>query len=87
MLNYGIWIFLIALLVWVFLAFNKQHKKARALIDDSSSINERARENLDRSAEIQKESIEITRQILDIQKANTRVLEQIRDCLDGGLKR
>ncbi len=87
MLNYGIWVFLIALLVWVFLAFNKQHKKARALMDDSSSINQLARENLDRSAEIQKESIEITRQMLDVQKANTRVLEQIRDRLDSSLKR
>ena len=87
MLNYGIWILLIILLIWVFVAFNKQHKKARALLDDSSSINALARENLDRSAAIQKESIQITRQVLEVQKENTRVLEQIRDRLGSGLSR
>lgn len=79
MLNYGIWIALLALLVWTFLFLGRHQTKAKALIDDSASINEMARKNLERSAELQQESIEMTRQILEIQKANQALLTQIRD--------
>lgn len=79
MLNYGIWVVLLALLLWVFLTLSRQQRKARTLMDETASINEMARENIERSAEIQQESIEITRKVLEIQEANRRVLEQIRD--------
>jgi len=81
MLNYGIWIFLVALLIWVFSLLNRHNRKARSLMDDSASINEKARENLERSEKMQKEAIEISRALLDIQKANSKLLEQIRDRL------
>lgn len=81
MLNYGIWIFLVALLVWVFSLLNRHSRKARSLMDDSASINEKARENLERSEQMQKEAIEISRALLDVQKANKKLLEQIRDRL------
>ena len=79
MLNYGIWIALLALLVWVFRVLGRHQKKATSLMDDSASINEMARKNLERSAELHEESIEMTRQILEVQKANQALLAQIRD--------
>lgn len=81
MLNYGIWVFLIALLIWVFITLNKHNNKARALMDDSTSINDKARENIERAEKIQEEAIEITRQILGVQKDNNKVLAEIRDKL------
>lgn len=79
MLNYGIWIALLALLVWVFRVLGRHQKEATSLMDDSASINEMARKNLERSAELHEESIEMTRQILEVQKANQALLTQIRD--------
>ncbi len=81
MLNYGIWILLIVLVVWVFAALRKHSREARALMDDSASINDQARENLDRSEKMQKEIIEISRRTLELQESNNRLLEDIRDSL------
>lgn len=81
MLNYGIWILLIALVLWVFTGLHKHNKKARTLMDDSASINEQARKNLDRSEKMQKETIEIMRRSLELQCSGNELLAQIRDSL------
>jgi hypothetical protein len=77
MLNYGIWILLIALIAFIFLVAGKQSRKARALMDDSASINQKARENLDRSEKLQDEMLGIANRTLEIQTANHELLKQI----------
>lgn len=81
MLNYGIWIFLIALIAFVFVAVHRQAKKARSLMDQTESINQRASENLDRSERLQDEVLEISREMRDLQTENNALLKQIVDAL------
>ena len=82
MLNYGIWIFLIALIVLVARAVTKQQKEAQRLMSQSSAINDQAGENLDRSERLQEEAIEIIRESLALQKENTEVLRGILAALE-----
>ena len=77
MLNYGIWVFLIALIVFVFLAVNRQSRKARGLMDDSAAINEQARENLDRTQAMQDEVLAIARETRDLQAEANAILKDI----------
>lgn len=77
MLNYGIWVLLIGLLLFVFIAFNRQTRKARGLMDETASINQQARENLDRAASMQDEVMEIARQSRDLQSENNALLKQM----------
>lgn len=81
MLNYGIWVLLVALLVFVFVSFNRQAKKARTLMDDTASINKMARENLDRAQGMQDEVLAIARETRDLQADNTRILKQMLEAL------
>lgn len=81
MLNYGIWIFLIALIFFVFIAVGKQAKKARSLMDDSAVINEKARENIDRAEGLQDELLAIARESRDLNLESTVLLRQILDAL------
>ncbi len=81
MLNYGIWVFLIALIVFVFLAGHRQTKKARSLMDQTESINQRASENLDRSERLQDEVLEISREMRDLQVENNELLKKMVDAL------
>jgi hypothetical protein len=81
MLNYGIWIFLIALIIFVFMAVGKQTKKARSLMDDSAFINEKARENIDRAEGLQDELLTIARESRDLNLESTVLLRQILDAL------
>lgn len=77
MLNYGIWVFLIALIVFVLIAIKKQSTKARALIDDSADINRLARENLQRAEGLQNEVLEISRGSQELHRETNRLLGEI----------
>lgn len=77
MLNYGIWLLLIALIVFIFIGFKRQTGKAHALMDDSADINRQARKNLDRSEVMQKEVLEITRESQQLHRETNRLLAQI----------
>jgi hypothetical protein len=81
MLNYGIWVFLIALITFVFIAVARQTKKARSLMDDSASINEKARQNIDRAEGLQDEILSIARQSRDLQSENNALLKQMLEAL------
>lgn len=81
MLNYGIWVFLIALIAFVFLAVHRQAKKARSLMDQGESINQRASENLDRSERLQDEVLAISREMRDLQTENNELLKKMVDAL------
>jgi len=77
MLNYGIWILLVALIIFVFAAVKRQTGKARSLMDESSDINKRARENLDRGEAMQKEVLEISRSSQELHRETNRLLSEI----------
>lgn len=81
MLNYGIWIFLIALIVYVFIAVARQTKKARSLMDETQAINEKASKNLDRSERMQDEVMAITREMRDLQSDNNELLKKMLEAL------
>jgi hypothetical protein len=75
--RYGIWVPLIALLGFVLIAFNRQVKKSRGLMDETAAINQRARENIDRAAKLQDEMLESARQSRELQAENNEILKQI----------
>ena len=77
MLNYGIWVLLIALVVFIFIGFKRQTGKAHELMDDSADINRKARENLDRSEAMQNEILEITRESQKLHRETNRLLAEI----------
>ena len=77
MLNYGIWIVLLALFIWIFTGLNKQNKKARALMDDGANINQLARENLERSAKLQDELLESARKSQQLNMESNELLKEI----------
>ena len=79
MVNYGIWILLIALVIFVFVGLNRQTKKARALMDETAAINQQARENLDRAAKMQDEGLAIARESRDLQSETNELLRQMLD--------
>lgn len=81
MLNYGIWIPLVLLIAFVFVAVHRQAKKARSLMDQSESINRRASENLDRSERLQDEVLTISREMRDLQIENNELLKKMVDAL------
>lgn len=81
MLNYGIWIFLIALIAFVFIAAGRQTRKARSLMDDSAAINKKAKENIDRAAGLQDELLGIARENRDLQSQNNELLRQMLEAL------
>ncbi|MGB5491728.1 MAG: hypothetical protein WBM76_12955 [Woeseiaceae bacterium] len=81
MLNYGIWIFLIGLLVFAFIAVGRQTRKAQSLMDDSADINEKARQNIDRAEGLQDELLAIARETRDLQSDNNDLLKQMLDAL------
>lgn len=81
LLNYGIWVVLIALLVFVFVAVGKQSRKAQSLMDDSASINEKAKENIDRAEGLQDELLAIARETRDLQSKNNELLGKMLDAL------
>lgn len=81
MLNYGIWILLIGLIAFVFIAFGKQTRKARSLMDDTASINQKARENIDRAQSLQDEVLAIARESRDLQADNNELLRKMLDAL------
>ena len=81
MLNYGIWILLVALIIYVFLAIGKASKKNRALMDETAAINEKARENVERAASLQDEVIAISKEARDLQAENNAILRRILETL------
>lgn len=81
MLNYGLWLLLIGLLVFAFIAVGRQAKKARGIMDDSAAINQQARENLDRSKSMQDEVLLIARESRDLQSENNQLLKDILSAL------
>ena len=82
MMRYGIWILLIALVIFVFRGAGKQMKKNRALMDETEAINAKARENVDRAQSMQDEVLAITRQSLELQAENNATLKKILDALN-----
>lgn len=81
MLNYGIWIVLLVLLAFVFVAVGKQTKKARGLMDDTDSINQKASENLDRAEALQDELLSIVRESRDLQRDSNDILRHMLEAL------
>ena len=81
MLNYGIWVILIGLLVFSFIAIGRQAKKARSLMDETAAINQKARENIDRAEGLQDEVLTIARETRDLQSDNNALLKQMLDAL------
>ena len=81
MLNYGIWVLLIGLIIFVFVGLNRQTKKARSLMDDTADINEQARKNLDRAEAMQDEVLSIAREARDLQKENNELLAKMLQAL------
>ena len=79
MVNYGIWILLVALVIFVFVGLNRQTRKARALMDETAAINQQARENLDRAAKMQDEVLAIARESRDLQSESNELLRQMLD--------
>ena len=82
MMNYGIWILLTAVVLFVFLSLGKQQKKAKSLMDDSADINRMARENLERADAMQKELVAIARESQALQKQNNVLLERIASAVE-----
>ncbi len=81
MLNYGIWVLLIGLLVFIFVGFNRQTRKARALMDETAEINDKARQNLDRAEAMQDEVLSIARETRDLQKESNELLAKMLQAL------
>lgn len=81
MLNYGIWILLIGLIVFVFVGVGRQAKKARSLMDETAEINQQARTNLDRAEKMQNEVLSIARESRDLQKDNNDLLNKMLQAL------
>lgn len=80
-LNYGLWIFLIGLLVFTFIIVGRQTRKATSLMDDSANINEKARQNIDRAEKLQDELLAIARETRDLQSQNNELLRKMLDTL------
>ena len=80
-LNYGVWIVLLILVVYGIVAVGRQTKKAKLLMDDSASINEKARQNIDRAEGLQDELLAIARESRDLQSQNNALLKQMLDAL------
>lgn len=81
MLNYGIWVLLIGLLIFVFVGVNRQTKKARTLMDETAEINKLARKNLDRAEAMQNEVLSIARETRDLQKDSNELLARMLQAL------
>lgn len=81
MIKYGIWILLVALIIFVFRGVNTQMKKNRGLMDETAAINEKARENVDRAQAMQDELLAISRESLQLQADNNETLKKILDAL------
>lgn len=81
MLNYGIWVIIIVLLAFAFIAIGRQAKKARSLMDETAEINQKARENIDRAEGLQDEVLAIARENRDLQSENNALLEQMLETL------
>ncbi len=81
MLNYGIWIILIAVVIVGIIAVGKQAKKARTLMDDSAAINDMARQNIERAEGLRDEILAIARETRDLQADNNKLLRQMLDTL------
>lgn len=81
MMNYGIWVFLIALIIFVFTAVAKQMRKTRSLMDESAAINQQARENIERASGMQDEVLAIARESRDLQSHNNALLKEMLDAL------
>jgi len=77
MLNYGIWVLMITLIVFVFLAVHRQTKKARSLMDETKAINQQARENIDRAAGLQDEVLSIARATRDLHAESNELLKEM----------
>ena len=77
MMKYGIWILLIALIIFIFRGVSTQMKKNRALIDETAAINDKARENVDRAKAMQDEVLAISRESLELQAQNNATLKKI----------
>ena len=82
MMKYGIWLLLIALVIFVFIGAHRQLKKNRALMDETAAINEKARENVERAQAMQDEVLAISRQTLELQAENNETLKKILDAMD-----
>jgi hypothetical protein len=81
MLNYGIWLILIGLFIFAFIAIGRQAKKARSLMNESAAINQKARENIERAKGLQDEALAIARESRDLQSENNTLLKQMLEAL------
>ena len=82
MMQYGIWILLIALVIFIFRGASTQMKKNKALMDETAAINEKAGENVDRAQAMQDEVLAISRESLQLQAQNNELLKKILAALE-----
>ena len=77
--DYGLWLILIAVLIFGIVVIGRHSRKARELMDDAGDINRQARENIERSAVLQKEIVALSRRSIDLHGETNVLLQEIRD--------
>jgi len=77
LLGNGIWILLVALIVFAFVTLRASQRKARKLMDETADINRKARENLDRSERMQQEVLAIAGESRDLHRETNGLLRKL----------
>lgn len=75
--NWGFWIVVLGLVIWLALFLGRSQKKAKSLMSDSADINNLARENIEKSAELQNEMAGLARKNAQLMEDNNVLLRQI----------
>ncbi len=83
MLDYGIWILLVALIISVFVFLNRQQRKSKSLMDDSEDINKMARENIERANRLQEETADINKMARENLERAERMQGEVIDIARG----
>ncbi len=79
MIDYGIWILLVALIISVYVFLNRQQRKSKSLMDDSEDINKMARENIERADRLQDETAEINKMARENLERAERMQNEVID--------
>lgn len=80
--NWGFWIVVLILVIWLAVFLGRSQKKAKSLMSDSADINNLARENIERSAELQAEMAGLARKNAQLMEDNNVLLRQILESVD-----
>ncbi len=82
-IDYGIWILLVALIISVYVFLNRQQRSSKSLMDDSEDINRMARENIERADRLQKETAEINKMARENLERAERMHGEVIDIARG----